>query len=281
MKKTICILHPAVWDEETPYSRAFVEALNRIKNPDTEYFVKACPPGPGRYPVIDYFMNALEIPKLCTGAMEAEKEGADAIILACTDDPGLRTLRTLVDIPVVGEMESAMHLACMLGHRFGLVSWPTRPFMHRGENLIRLYGLEGKAVSQPTEPVVALSPTAEREARRGFLDPAGFCRDYVIPAANRLINRGADVIVMHSTGLSLITEVARLTKIDDPEAPSDSAKANIPVISAVSVAMKMAEIRADLHGVLGLPSASRFGIYQMARDVIEEDRFKAMVESFE
>jgi len=86
---------------------------------------------------------------------------------------------------------------------------------------------------------------------------------------------------MHSTGLSLITEAARFTKIDEPEAPSDTATANIPVLSAVSVAMKMAEIRADLHGVLGLPSASRFGIYQMARDVIEEDRLKAMVESFQ
>ena len=102
MKKKICLLHPADWAEDSSYAKGFVLALDRIKNPDTEYFIKACPPGPGKYPVIDYFMNALEIPKLCTGAMEAEKEGADAILLACTDDPGLRILRTLVDIPVVG-----------------------------------------------------------------------------------------------------------------------------------------------------------------------------------
>ena len=154
MSRKICILHPAAWEDSDSYSIEFVKALNKIKAQDTEYFVKACPPGPGKYPVVDYFMNALEIPKLCEGAMEAEKEGADAIVIACTDDPGLRVIRTLVDIPVIGEMESTLHLACMMGHRFGLVSWPTRAFMNRGDNLIRLYGLEANAVSQPTEPVV-------------------------------------------------------------------------------------------------------------------------------
>ncbi len=280
MKKTICILHPGGWDESSSYAIAFVEALNRIKNPDTDYFVKACPPGPGKYPVVDYFMNALEIPKLCAGALEAEKEGADAIVIACTDDPGLRIIRTLVDIPVIGEVESSLHLACMMGHRFGLVSWPTRAFMNRGENLIRLYGLEGKAVGQPTEPVLTPSPTAEKEARKGFLDPGGFCRQYVVPAANRLINRGADVIVMHSTGLSLLAEAGGLSRIDEPDAPRDTIKAGIPVLSVVSSALKMAEIRVDLHRILGLPSASRFGIYQLAREVVGETSFKTMVESF-
>ena len=109
--------------------------------------------------------------------MEAEKEGADAIVIACTDDPGLRIIRTLVDVPVIGEMESTLHLACMMGHRFGLVSWPTRAFMNRGDNLIRLYGLEPNAAPQPTEPVVPISPTAEEDARKGLLDPAAFCQD--------------------------------------------------------------------------------------------------------
>jgi len=280
MSRKICILHPGAWDDSASYSIEFVKALNKIKAQDTEYFVKACPPGPGRYPVVDYFMNALEIPKLCEGAMEAEKEGADAIVIACTDDPGLRVIRTLVDIPVIGEMESTLHLACMMGHRFGLVSWPTRAFMNRGDNLIRLYGLEANAVSQPTEPVVPISPTAEKETRKGFLDPAAFCQDQVVTAANKLINRGADVIVMHSTGLSLLVESGKLSKIDTPDASHDTDKANIPVLSVVSTAFKMAELRIDLQRSLGLPSASRFGLYQLAADVVEEERFKRMVDSF-
>ena len=280
MDKKICILHPAAWDETAAYSIEFVKALNRIKGPDTEFFVKPCPPGPGRYPVIDYFMNALEIPKLCEGAMEAEKEGADAIVIACTDDPGLRIIRTLVDVPVIGEMESTLHLACMMGHRFGLVSWPTRAFMNRGDNLIRLYGLEPNAVPQPTEPVVPISPTAEEDARKGFLDPAAFCQDQVISAANKLIHRGADVIVMHSTGLSLLAESGGLSRIDAPDASHDTDKANIPVLSVVSTAFKMAELRIDLQRSLGLPSASRFGLYQLARDVVEKERFQRMVDRF-
>lgn len=281
MTKKICILHPAAWDDSASYSIAFIKTLNKVKAPDTEFFVKPCPPGPGRYPVVDYFMNALEIPKLCEGAIAAEKEGADAIVIACTDDPGLRVIRTLVDIPVVGEMESTLHMACMMGHRFGLVSWPTRAFMNRGDNLIRLYGLEPNAVYQPTEPVVPVSPTAEAEAREGFLDPAAFCRDVVVPAANRLINRGADVIVMHSTGLSLLAEAGGLSRIDSPDANHDTDHASIPVLSVVSTAFKMAELRIDLQRALGLPSASRFGLYQLATDVVEEGRFKRIIERFQ
>ena len=47
----------------------------------------------------------------------------DAAIIAAFGDPGLFGARELFDIPVVGMAEAAMLTACMLGRRFGIVTF--------------------------------------------------------------------------------------------------------------------------------------------------------------
>jgi allantoin racemase len=49
----------------------------------------------------------------------------DAVIIAAFGDPGLRAARELFDIPVIGMAEAAMLSACMLGHRFSIVTFTT------------------------------------------------------------------------------------------------------------------------------------------------------------
>jgi len=54
----------------------------------------------------------------------AEHAGdADAAVVAAFGDPGLGAARELLDIPVVGMAEAAMLTACMLGRRFGIVTF--------------------------------------------------------------------------------------------------------------------------------------------------------------
>lgn len=47
----------------------------------------------------------------------------DAAIIAAFGDPGLFAARELFDLPVVGMAEAAMLTACMLGRRFGIVTF--------------------------------------------------------------------------------------------------------------------------------------------------------------
>ena len=49
--------------------------------------------------------------------------GADAAVVAAFGDPGLAAARELLAIPVVGMAEAAMLTACMLGRRFGIVTF--------------------------------------------------------------------------------------------------------------------------------------------------------------
>lgn len=267
-----------------PFVKLHDLTLDRIKGPDTEIIQKACPPGLWKAPhtVVDYFVNALTVPPLCKGAIEAEKEGADALILVCTDDPGLRFLRQLVDIPVIGEFECTIHLACMMGHKFGVISWPTRPFMARAELLIKMYGLEAKACINPIEPLLEPSPTAERElALTGYTDPKGFAQKYMVPAAQKLIKRGAEVIVVDSTGMSLIAENAGLSKIEDVGISIKPEKTSVPVLNVVSVAVKMAEMMVDLQRVCGLPSVSRIGLYEKVDATVKKEDLALIRKYFE
>jgi allantoin racemase len=52
----------------------------------------------------------------------AEREGADAAIIACFDDPGLDEARTSASIPVLGIGQAGFHVAMLLGQRFSVVT---------------------------------------------------------------------------------------------------------------------------------------------------------------
>jgi allantoin racemase len=56
--------------------------------------------------------------------MLSERQGNyDAAVIAAFGDPGLIAARELFDAPVVGMSEAAMLTACMLGRRFGIVTF--------------------------------------------------------------------------------------------------------------------------------------------------------------
>jgi len=281
MKKRIFLLEAGPdFEDYKKFAGVFAKldenTMSKILSPDVEIVHKSCPPGMWKAPhtTIDYFMNCLQLPSYCKGALEAEQEGADAIIIVCTDDPGLRWVRQLVDIPVIAEYESTLHIACMMGFKFGVISWPTRPFMARAELLIRQYGLEANACTNPIEPLLEPGPDAERElALNGYTDPPAFCKKYLIPAAQKLIKRGAEVIVMDSTGLSLLADNGGISQIDDVDVPVKTKNHAVPVLNCLSVSIKMAELMIDLRRATGIPPVSRIGLYQKPQDQTSQADF--------
>ncbi len=46
----------------------------------------------------------------------------DALVISCFGDPGLWALRDRLPIPVIGMADASCHVACQLGHRFGIVT---------------------------------------------------------------------------------------------------------------------------------------------------------------
>jgi len=86
------------------------------------------------------FDEALAVPDTIKKAVEAERAGADAIIIDCMGDPGLNACREAVSVPVLGPCQTAMHIAAMIGHRFSFITVldRLRPMIDR---LVAGYGL--------------------------------------------------------------------------------------------------------------------------------------------
>ena len=55
-------------------------------------------------------------------ALRAEAEGAEALVIACFDDPARAETRAAAKIPVIGIGEAAFHAAMLLGGTFSVVT---------------------------------------------------------------------------------------------------------------------------------------------------------------
>ncbi|MCU0079935.1 aspartate/glutamate racemase family protein [Extibacter muris] len=77
----------------------------------------------------------------------AEKDGFDAVIISCFDDPFLYLSREISQkIVVTAPGEASMHLAAMLGNQFSVIVGRDKWIPQMKENVHR-YGLESKLAS--------------------------------------------------------------------------------------------------------------------------------------
>lgn len=86
----------------------------------------------------------------------------DAVIIACFDDTGLGTLKSLSLVPVIGIGEAAFHMAMLLGHRFSVVTTlaVSVPVIER--NLLR-YGFADRCAKVRATGIPVLDLEAEKD----------------------------------------------------------------------------------------------------------------------
>lgn len=156
---------------------------------------------------------------------DAEAQGADAIVVACFDDPAIGACREVATGPVIGICEAAIKAASMIATSFSIVTTLPRsiPVI---EELVRKYGLshQCRRVRSAEIPVLALE------------QPGSDARDRVRAEILRAIEQDrCEAVVLGCAGMADLT--AWLT-----------AECGIPVIDGVTVATTMAEalVRAGL-----------------------------------
>jgi allantoin racemase len=139
----------------------------------------------------------------------------EAVVLAVSHDTALEAARQLMPCPVVGMTEAACMAACLVGARFGLVTFggteTYRELIARHGLSTRLSGLEG----------LALTP---QDALR---DPAG-TEEAVLAAVARLVAQGADAVVLGGAALA-----GMAAKLAD--------QAPVPLLDGIACAVKLAE----------------------------------------
>ncbi len=143
--------------------------------------------------------------------------GSDAYVIACFGDPGLDAARELVDVPVIGIAEAAMHVAAISGRHFGVVTTLSRT-LGRARDLVVRYGMSEACVSMSGSGI----PVLDLE------DASPLAVDSIARLAGEAVTeRGADVIVLGCAGMADLCAVIQ-------------ARIGVPVVDGIAAAVGMA-----------------------------------------
>ncbi len=119
-------------------------------------------------------------------AIADHDEAFDGVLIGVSTDPALGAVRALLPVPVVGMTEAALLTACMLGGRFGLVTFSLASAPGYRETVER-YGLASRLAGLRTIDVPLAQAYAEREK----------LRDAIVEVADTLIETdGAEVLIL-------------------------------------------------------------------------------------
>jgi allantoin racemase len=223
----IFVINPNTSESMTEHIR---RALNRIKRPDTELTVVCAEKGPET--IESAYDEAFAIPSTLDLVKKANRQGYDAIIIACFSDPGLDAAKEASEIPVIGIEESSLHMAAMLGAKFSVIT-PTRQRIPSKQEHVHLRGLDYFLASVQSLDLSVAETDADPEKTK----------KRVLEVARRAVEEdGAEVIILGCAGMAgyaLEIESQLLAKVLDPTA----------------VALKIAEAMVDLglvHSKVGL-----------------------------
>lgn len=179
--------------------------------------------------VESFYEDAIAAPQVVLRAVEAERDGVDAVIVDCMNDPGLQAAREAVSIPVVGAAQSSMLLASILAHKFSVIATAARE-VYPVELLIRRYGLKDKYASTRWVDIPVLDLKRDRSQLLAALTAAS------VEAIRR---DGAHALVFGCTGM---IGMAKLLEKNLAEKGLDAI-----VIDPTLAALKWAEILVDLR----------------------------------
>ena len=154
--------------------------------------------------IYDEESERVAIPKIIKLAKELEKLNVHGIIISCAGDPGIREVRELVKIPVIGAGSATASIALAISDRvgvLGITDEPPKPFIDILGNYLVSY-------TKPRGITTTLDIEHNVEA--------------VIEASMKLKSDGAKVIALACTGYSTIGI-----------APLIQQRINIPIIDPV------------------------------------------------
>lgn len=188
-----------------------VAAAEAVKAVGTEIMGLTSKDGPAS--IEGPYDEAFALPGLIRAALWAEREGADAVVVACFDDPGLEPLRAALRVPVVGIVQASMNAAASIADRMAVVTTTTRSLL-RIRELAQRYGVAERCAVYASEvPVLSL-------VTGGYVPVSG--------TAHQAVGAGAEVILLGCAGMADWVKALRKDL-------------GVPVIDGVAAAVKHAE----------------------------------------
>ena len=214
----IMVINPNTSKSMTDHLRL---ELERVKRPDTQLTVVCPTKGPET--IESAYEEVCAIPPTLELVKRANREGYDAVILACFSDPGLEPAKEISRIPVVGIEESTLHMATMLGAKFSILT-PKKNRIASKRSHVHKHGLDYflASVRSLDLSVAETDENPEKTKKR------------ILELSQKAVEEdGAEVIILGCAGMAGYAE-----EIEK--------KLGAKVLDPSAVALKVAEAMADL-----------------------------------
>jgi len=183
------------------------------------------------------YLDHLEMAEVLENVERASREGYDGFLIGHFTDSGLREARELTRMPVLGLCEATLHVACLMGANFSLVTLSEKSRAHVLDN-VRRYGLERFCVDAPT---LALDRPLALDA--AFTDPAEgsrVCAQF-LEVARASTAGGAEVLI--AAGGVLMALLAR--------SGVHEVQPGVPLLNGITALVKIGEMAADMDALMG------------------------------
>jgi allantoin racemase len=233
------------------FHEALEQHLRSVVDPGTEIEVHGTKKG-GLGEQFRFF-QAIDMPDIIENVLKCKhtkdangKLRYDAFVSLNSTDPALVEAREILDIPVLGFLETTALLSCMMGKTFSLIT-PNPKFALSFEQKLKLYGLSERLTS-----IEAMNIPSLTDFRQGFIDPAAHQRIMTEfdQAARRAVAAGAEVLI--PCGSHAVLQARRgLREID-----------GALIVDGLAMLIKMAETSVRLQKIMGTV-VSRKMLYQM------------------
>ena len=185
MKNRILHLKPVAYSDLNDEILAY---LNKYKSDNTEIEIRNLSRGPSHLEYLYY--QAVAETEILREIRQAERDGFDAAMISCFDDPGLFTAREISqNLLVTAAAESSVYLAATLGDRFSVIVGRDK-WIPQMRDLIARYGLRDKLASFRSISLGVL------ELHRDKRETASRIRHAI---ENALIRDKAEVIILGCT----------------------------------------------------------------------------------
>lgn len=202
--------------------RAREVMLSAYARKDTQISVDCIDGGPES--IESEYDEVMAGPYILDKAVQAEKDGFDAIIVYCGSDPAVAAARELVDIPVIGPGKMSKLVALDLGYRFSVIT-VLDSTVARDEEAVYEKGIDFDRLASVRSIGIPVSDVRDdMEATFRALCEAG---------KKCMEEDGAHCLVLSCLGMAGMGE--RMTK-----------ELGVPVLDPAPIAVKYAELLASL-----------------------------------
>jgi len=148
----------------------------------------------------------------------------DTVVIGCAGDTGIRPVREISSIPVVGPLESSIYFSLMLSDNFSIVTI-LDSMVPMAETYLRGLGIVDKCKSIRTVGIPVLE----------LANDEGKLLDALVAARKQCKEDGARSIILGCMSMAFLLLDEKIE--EDPD---------IPIINPAKVAIKAAELRASL-----------------------------------